>query len=50
MNGIFRKIWALVSVALTLGAGSLPGCATMGGGGMHYSADPPGFSAQGTST
>jgi len=31
----------LVGLALACMAGSLPSCATMGGGGMKYFVDPP---------
>jgi hypothetical protein len=46
MNRIFRQVMAIVAAALAFGAGTLPGCASMGGGGMHSLADPPGSSAQ----
>jgi len=49
MNRIFRQVMAIAAAAFAFGAGTLPGCATMGGGGMHY-VDPLVSSAQDAST
>jgi len=41
MRRITRSMKWLVSLALACVVGSLPGCGTMGGGGMKYLVDPP---------
>ena len=46
MSRIFRQMMAIVAAALAFGAGTLPGCASMGGGGMHSLIDPAGSFAQ----
>ena len=51
MNEMLRKLRAIVAAVLTCAVGTLPSCASMGGGGgMHYLVDPVSFAVQGTST
>jgi hypothetical protein len=46
MRMVARSVKWLASLVLAWMVGSLPGCATMGGGGMKYLVDPPPFASE----
>lgn len=50
MNAMTRLVKFVMTVALASTSGILPACGTMGGGGMHYLADPAISTAQPAST
>ena len=50
MNEMLRKLRTIAEVVLTCAVSSLPSCASMGGGGMHYLVNPPSFAAHGSAT